>query len=101
MSPLSIHYLTYIHSDQWHVRRQRALKLAGNRCQVCGESRGLQVHHVSYEHLGQEADADLTVMCWYCHQWITMAIRMRRAWRWLISWIKRILRKQRKSSHSS
>lgn len=83
MGRFSPQYLIYINSQAWHIRRQRALTRAGNRCQVCGESRRLQVHHVSYENLGREKDADLTVMCWYCHLWITAAIRLRRAWRWI------------------
>jgi hypothetical protein len=56
---------------------------------VCGEARWLQVHHVTYAHLGDEPDADLTVMCWYCHQWATVAIRVRRAWRWIFGLAKR------------
>ena len=81
MSRFSPFYLSYIASPAWRTRRQRAIERAGNRCQVCGEARRLQVHHVTYERLGNEKDGDLTVLCWYCHTWATWAIRLRRWWR--------------------
>lgn len=81
MTRFSFQYLTYINSAAWRARRQRALRRAGHRCQVCGEGRRLQVHHVRYDNLGNEPDEDLTVLCWYCHTWATWAIRLRRWWR--------------------
>jgi len=89
MTRFSPQYLYYISSSAWRIRRQRAIERAGKRCQVCGESRWLQVHHVTYAHLGNEPDADLTVMCWYCHQWATVALRVRRAWRWIVGLVIR------------
>ena len=82
---LSPKYLAYIHSPEWKARRVRALQLAGHRCQVCGETRGLQVHHVTYANLGRELDRDLTVLCWWCHLFNTWQIRARRWWKWLNS----------------
>jgi len=83
MKRFSPFYLAYIRSAAWRARRERALRLAGYRCQVCGEGGRLEVHHRTYERLGHEADADLTVLCRWCHQWGTFAIRLRRFWRWL------------------
>jgi len=92
MTRFSLQYLTYIRSDAWQTRRQRALRRAGFRCQVCGEGRRLQVHHVRYDHLGNEPDEDLTVLCWYCHWWATWAIRLRRLWRWLVASVNKGIR---------
>lgn len=78
MSRFSFTYLAYINSSAWRARRLRALDRADRRCQVCGERKWLQVHHVSYERLGHEADADLTVLCWWCHQWATWRMRFLR-----------------------
>lgn len=60
-------YSEYIKSDGWKIRRQRALALAENRCQVCNSPARLQVHHRTYERLGHERDADLIVLCHDCH----------------------------------
>jgi 5-methylcytosine-specific restriction endonuclease McrA len=89
MTRFSLQYVSYITSDAWRTRRKRALQRAGYRCQLCGEafaprSGRLQVHHNSYENLGNERDEDLTVLCVYCHLVATWAIRARRAWRWLV-----------------
>lgn len=83
MTAFSPTYLFYIRSDAWRKRRERALMLAGHRCQVCGDKKRLQVHHVSYVNLGHESDADLTVLCWWCHLFNTWQIRARRLWRWI------------------
>jgi len=84
MTTFSPQYLLYIRSDAWRERRRRALQRAGFRCQLCGETRRLQVHHVTYVNLGNEKDEDLTALCWYCHFVTTWAIRLRRFWRWFL-----------------
>lgn len=65
MKPAQYH--EYILSPQWKARAQRAIKRAGNRCQVCGNIRKLQVHHNTYRNLGKEKAADLCVLCARCH----------------------------------
>lgn len=60
-------YNEYIKSDGWKIRRQRALALAENHCQVCAAETRLDVHHNTYERLGHERDADLIVLCRPCH----------------------------------
>lgn len=61
-------YPDYLESPYWrlHVRRQ-ALARAGGRCERCGVSDGLEVHHVTYERLGCEHPDDLEVLCGPCH----------------------------------
>ena len=61
-------YSEYIQSDAWKMRRQRALALAENHCQVCNSPARLEVHHNTYERLGHERDADLVVLCHDCHK---------------------------------
>ena len=72
-------YRAYMKSDEWKKRRIRALHLANNRCQVCGEPGKLEVHHVTYERLGHEWDSDLLAVCKQCHRVITAWLRTRRA----------------------
>lgn len=60
-------YDAYLRTDAWQRRRQAALRRAGHKCQVCGRTTGLQVHHNTYERLGCEANTDLVVLCAGCH----------------------------------
>ena len=76
-------YLSYINSPAWQTRRQRALERAGHRCQVCGRTSRLQVHHVTYRNLGHEADIDLTALCWECHTLFTWYSRFKRFFAWI------------------
>lgn len=57
----------YLKSDHWRAQRVAALVRAENRCQVCNSDRSLDVHHRTYERLGSEVPADLTVLCRTCH----------------------------------
>ena len=60
-------YLAYLKSPWWSQRRNLALLNAGYRCRRCGVTRQLEVHHLSYAHLGAELDEDLEVLCRGCH----------------------------------
>lgn len=60
-------YEDYIASPEWCIRRERALMIAGNHCQLCGAKNNLEIHHNTYEHLGNELDHELFVLCEPCH----------------------------------
>lgn len=60
-------YRRYLQSAHWGERRAAALKYANHQCQRCGSSRYLQVHHKTYERLGDERLSDLMVLCDACH----------------------------------
>jgi hypothetical protein len=53
---------------------------AGGRCQHCRSRRRLTIHHLTYTRLGHERRADITVLCWPCHQLTDGPRRGRRAW---------------------
>lgn len=57
----------YLRSVHWASVRRDALERAEYRCQVCNADKALDVHHRTYERLGAEAPADLTVLCRRCH----------------------------------
>lgn len=58
----------YLHSKHWRKTRNRALAKANFMCKQCGATQRLQVHHLTYAHLGQELDSDLIVLCKNCHR---------------------------------
>lgn len=61
-------YADYLQTPHWQHLRRRMLAVAGYRCQRCGGSGlRLDVHHLTYDHLGLEPEADLQVLCFVCH----------------------------------
>lgn len=68
--PEKLSYADYMQSPMWAVRRAAALAEAVIKgCQKCGRSKGvLEVHHVTYLHLGHELPQDLMVVCPVCHE---------------------------------
>lgn len=68
-------YLAYLQSYDWQLKREKALKRFGNRCAICNSPDHLQVHHRTYERLGDEAIGDLTVLCADCAQIAKSIIR--------------------------
>lgn len=61
-------YLAYLHSAHWKQTRTKALQNAGYKCQACSSKDDiLDVHHNTYERLGNEDELDLIVLCRSCH----------------------------------
>lgn len=63
----SSEYQEYIKSKEWQETRQRILKRDSFRCVLCNNTKNLHVHHITYESLGEEKDADLVTLCECCH----------------------------------
>ena len=61
-------YGIYLQSEGWRQRRDEAVAQAKGRCQLCNSSKHLNVHHRTYERLGRERAANLTVLCRACHE---------------------------------
>ena len=61
-------YKEYLQSDKWQEVRRERFQIDGYQCQICGTAKNLDVHHVSYEHLGQPEEInDLVTLCRKCH----------------------------------
>ena len=58
----------YYKSEDWEKIRTFALHRAKHRCQRCGASGILQVHHSTYNNLYNEKPEDLEVLCKKCHK---------------------------------
>lgn len=62
-------YDEYLRSAHWVRRRTEKLEGAGRRCELCAGSRApLDVHHRTYERMGEKQDGDLIVLCRGCHE---------------------------------
>ena len=60
-------YAGYLKSEHWKGFKVKALDYYEHKCQKCGSSRRLNVHHLNYYRLQHELMEDVTVLCWYCH----------------------------------
>lgn len=58
-------YTDYLQTPEWRRRRDRALARASWACEwpACKRKTDLQVHHKVYEHIGDELDEELAVLC--------------------------------------
>lgn len=60
-------YYEYLRSRHWSETRDRILAERGRECEVCFSTDRIHVHHLHYENIGYEQDADLQVLCATCH----------------------------------
>lgn len=60
-------YRKYLQSDWWKQRRNEIVEQR-KVCEICGSSKNLEVHHLTYENIGHEKDEDLKLLCCKCHR---------------------------------
>jgi 5-methylcytosine-specific restriction endonuclease McrA len=65
--PKFVVYAEYIRSPEWKKVRARKLRQVGWKCERCGRTSYLQVHHLTYDRLGRERLSDLEICCAGCH----------------------------------
>lgn len=61
-----MNYYEYIKSPQWFSFRKETLTRR-KRCQHCGTTKNLNLHHRNYACLGKEKQEDIIVLCKGCH----------------------------------
>jgi hypothetical protein len=60
-------YDEYMRSEKWQEIRQLILQRDNYQCQGCRQRRAVQVHHLTYAHLGDEFLFELISVCMECH----------------------------------
>lgn len=68
-------YLEYLQSDLWKQKKVEALSVMGNFCKICGSKKNINVHHRSYDRIGEELVEDLSILCKSCHKMIHILIQ--------------------------
>ncbi len=63
-------YEKYLASEEWRILRQKVLVRDNYTCRGCNVALATQVHHTTYERVGQEDLADLLSVCAPCHRGI-------------------------------
>lgn len=61
-------YDDYLKSPAWEAKRKEILERDGRRCTVCGTAKNLEVHHLTYDHFGDELPEELVTLCRKCHE---------------------------------
>lgn len=73
----ALEYQRYLKDHHWRMFRKWILRQRGGACEKCGISnvwsimaygQPINVHHISYDHLGQERPEDVVVLCRRCHE---------------------------------
>ena len=78
MSMKEWYHEVYLKSDYWKMRRLQIMDARGYKCELCGSTNRLEIHHSSYDHLGEEYDNELFCLCRDCHQLIHNLIEKRK-----------------------
>lgn len=61
-------YEAHIRSAKWKNMRRDLFRMRGKKCEECGKiSPNLEVHHLTYDRLGNELPRDLKIVCRQCH----------------------------------
>lgn len=66
-------YEEYLDSPEWKEKQQAVLERDGHRCVACNRPDQLEIHHRTYERIGNELLSDLTTLCRACHGTISSA----------------------------
>src|SRR3954469_18543490 len=61
-------YNGYLRSAEWKMRREGILLRSQGRCEKCARRMPIQVHHLTYERVGNELPEDLAALCFDCHR---------------------------------
>ncbi|MFA6287464.1 MAG: hypothetical protein WC661_08770 [Opitutaceae bacterium] len=60
-------YDIYIVSTEWRIKRLLVLNRAKHICEGCGTATAEEVHHTTYENVGEEFLFELVALCKPCH----------------------------------
>lgn len=51
----------------WFAKRKEIISQRGSKCEICGSTKKIHVHHKTYARMGNEKPEDLQVVCASCH----------------------------------
>ena len=57
----------YLSTTAWKTRRDKVLQRADSICEGCMDAKATVVHHLSYDHWGDELLYELVALCVSCH----------------------------------
>lgn len=60
-------YNEYLNSDAWKARRRKVMDRCRGLCEGCRDHPVTQIHHLTYDHVGDELLYELVGLCDACH----------------------------------
>lgn len=63
-----LRYVQHLSSEKWKRLRVRIFNRCKGICEGCGINKATQVHHLTYDRMGDEMLFDLAAMCAPCHK---------------------------------
>lgn len=60
-------YNTYLKTPEWQRKRVAVLARSQGMCEGCRINKAVQVHHLTYDHVGDEFLWELVAVCLMCH----------------------------------
>jgi hypothetical protein len=67
LTEYQIKYREYLASEEWGEIRQKVFFRSNGFCEACGVKQATEVHHRTYERVGNESLLDLVATCSDCH----------------------------------
>lgn len=64
---LAAEYATYLASDKWQELRASVMSRSQGQCELCEERSADDVHHLTYQSIGNEKLEELIAVCRECH----------------------------------
>lgn len=61
-------YADYLDSSEWRERHRLVMLRAGGICEGCRTRQASQVHHLTYDNIGEEFLWQLVAVCRSCHE---------------------------------
>ena len=63
-------YSNYLESDEWKEKRSKVRRRARGWCERCKVRRREDVHHLTYQNVGNEKLTELVGVCRKCHEFL-------------------------------
>jgi len=61
-------YKKYLLSKEWNDIKIDLFEFRGKKCERCGSTNQIQVHHLTYKNVFNEEPEDLEILCKVCHK---------------------------------
>lgn len=61
-------YDNHLMSERWMLMREKVFERCRGVCEGCRENKATAVHHLTYDHMGNELLWELAGVCRYCHE---------------------------------
>lgn len=61
-------YQNYLLSNEWAQLKIDIYEARGRKCEQCGNTRQLHIHHLTYKNIYNEEPEDLIILCKPCHE---------------------------------